>query len=354
MNALGNINIANKTTRAEIRIEGVIGIPEGWQFDNQEDRVATYDRFLAKVNEIKGINATHVTVHIASLGGSVNDALLIFDALKGLKNAQITTVCHGYTASAATIIAQAGNVRHISANALYLIHQASSCAMGNKQDLDEARQLLDATDERIANIYATASGCPVEEFVALMAENNGNGKWLSPAEAKAHGLVDGIVEADGTITNIANTAQFGLPSVPQNLINQMNKNEKTLGEKFREWLGIKDTAQVVDFEAVANEKIAELENITKERDEANARIADLQAENDALKEAQAQHAGDAQTIADLQAQVANLSAELDKAKAMNVTKTEPTEDKQDPDPSTTEPKMTANQLAYAEDAKKFN
>ena len=353
MNNLGTIKIANKSTHAEIRIEGIIGIPENWQFDNPNERVSTYDKFLAQIETIKGIGANRITVHIASLGGNVNDALLIFDALKGLKNADITTVCHAYTASAATIIAQAGNTRQISENALYLIHQASSYAEGNKQDLDEARQLLDATDDRIANIYATASGRPKDDFVALMGENNGNGKWLSPSEAKEYGLVDEIVKADGNITNIVDTAQFGLPSVPQNIIEQMEKNTKTLGEKFREWLGLNDTAQEVDFEKVANDKIAELENVTKERNEAQARIADLEAENTTLKEEQAQHASDAQTIADLQAQVANLSAELDTAKAMNVTKTEPTEEKQDDDPANIKPKMSANEQAYIKDVEQF-
>lgn len=357
MSNLGNISISNEANSAEIRIEGVIGVPEWWQFDHEEERVSTYDKFLKTVNEIKALGASKITVHIASMGGSVNDALLIFDTLKGLKGAEITTVCHAYTASAATIIAQAGNTRKISANALYLIHQASSYTEGNKNDLDAARQLLDATDERIANIYATASGRPAEEFVALMAENNGNGKWLSPSEAKEYGLVDEIVGADGTITNIANMAQFGLPSVPQNLIEQMNKSEKTISEKFLGWLGISNTAQAVDFEKVANEKIAELENITKARDEAKARIAELETENAALKEAQTKHEndveGNAKTIADLQAQVENLTAELDKAKAMAVTKTDPTQQVQDPEPSTQGVQKDANAMAYAEDAKKF-
>ena len=53
----------------------------------------------------------------------MNDALLIHDALTAL-GAHITTRCYGYTASAATIIAQAASpgCREISANALYLIH----------------------------------------------------------------------------------------------------------------------------------------------------------------------------------------------------------------------------------------
>ena len=43
--------------------------------------------------------------------------------------------------------------------------------------------LLRATDERLAALYAARSGGDAEHYAALMAENNGNGRWLSPEEA---------------------------------------------------------------------------------------------------------------------------------------------------------------------------
>ena len=190
------IQINNSAEVCQIDIEGTIGIPEEWQFDDPEARVATYERFRGALRGIAGIEAPEVVVNIRSTGGDVNDALLIHDALSQLP-ARITTRCYGYTASAATIIAQAASegCREISANALYLIHTAVCATEGNAAELAGKLDLLHQTDSRIASVYAARSGRPAAEFEALMAENNGNGRWLSPEEAVAAGLADKVVEA---------------------------------------------------------------------------------------------------------------------------------------------------------------
>ena len=100
------IQIKNSAGVCRIEIEGTIGVPEEWQFDQPEARVATYEKFRDTVRRIAGIDAPQIVVDIRSTGGDVNDALLIHDALRSL-DAHITTRCYGYTASAATIIAQA-------------------------------------------------------------------------------------------------------------------------------------------------------------------------------------------------------------------------------------------------------
>ena len=53
------------------------------------------------------------------------------------------------------------------------------------------------TDERLAALYARRSGRPQEEFAQRMAENNGNGRWLSPEETVAAGLADVVTDAAG-------------------------------------------------------------------------------------------------------------------------------------------------------------
>lgn len=189
------IQINNRAGVCRIDIEGTIGVPEEWQFDEPETRVATYDRFRDALQRIAGIEAPEVVVEIRSTGGDVNDALLIHDALCGL-GARITTRCYGYAASAATIIAQAASegCRELSANALYLIHNASCSTEGNAAELGAKIDLLRKTDERIAAIYAARSGRGAAEFTALMSENNGAGRWLSPEEAVEAGLADRVVD----------------------------------------------------------------------------------------------------------------------------------------------------------------
>ena len=190
------IEIINRRNSVEINIEGTIGVPEEWQFDDPGDRVATYDKFRNAIDLIRQIESPEVLINIRSTGGDVNDALLILDAISGLK-AKKTTRCYGYTASAATLIAQAASegCREISANALYLIHTAICSTEGNAAEIAGKIDLLHQTDARIAAVYASRSGRPAAEFEALMAENNGNGRWLAPEEAVAAGLADKVVEA---------------------------------------------------------------------------------------------------------------------------------------------------------------
>lgn len=86
MPKLGTICITNQTpAHAIIDIEGIIGIPEWWQFDDPTDRVSTFDKFKKKCGEIKNLKATDITVNIRSMGGDVNHALLIHDSLCGLE-----------------------------------------------------------------------------------------------------------------------------------------------------------------------------------------------------------------------------------------------------------------------------
>ena len=81
------IQIDNNAGVCQIDIEGTIGVPEEWQFDRPEARVATYEKFRDAVRRIAEIDASEVVVNIRSTGGDVNDALLIHDALRQLQHA---------------------------------------------------------------------------------------------------------------------------------------------------------------------------------------------------------------------------------------------------------------------------
>lgn len=194
-----NIKITNEASVCTIDIEGVIGVPEGEQFGDSAHSVATYERLREEVARIKNIDAQEIVVNIRSTGGDVNDALLIYESLTAL-NAKITTRCYGYTASAATIIAQAASdgCREISASALYLVHLSSSAVEGNASDLKERIELLKKTDDRIASLYAARSGHSKEQMLALMGENGGRGRWLSPEEVVAAGLADTIIGVESS------------------------------------------------------------------------------------------------------------------------------------------------------------
>lgn len=189
------IQIKNEVDCSVIDIEGTIGVDESWQFDNPESRVATYERFKECVARIADIRDSEIRVNIRSTGGDVNDAILIYEALRAT-GAKVVTCCYGYTASAATIVAQAASegCRLVAPSSLYLIHNSICATEGNAEELMAEVEMLQQTDRRLAEIYATRSGRSVDDIALLMSDNGGRGRWLSPAEAIAECLVDGVIE----------------------------------------------------------------------------------------------------------------------------------------------------------------
>ena len=218
-----SIKITDSASVAIIDIDGIIGAQQ-----EDSEKITTYSDFENAIKQINNLNAEEIIVNIRSTGGSVNDALLIYDSLCSLK-AKITTRCYGYVASAATIIAQAANKgkREISSNALYLIHCSESICEGNAKSIVLTKELLEQTDRRIADIYASRSGFPKEQFTKLMNENGGKGRWLSPNEAIEKGLADKIIpSAEITNDSLDQVKKLGLPPIPET-----NKEQKRFMQK---------------------------------------------------------------------------------------------------------------------------
>ena len=283
---LGVINITNQSTKkVVVDIEGIIGLPEWWQFDDPSGRVSTYNKFRTKVDAIKNIKAEEVDVNIRSLGGSVQDAILIHDALC-LLDAKVTTICYGYTASAATLIAQAGETRALSSNSLYLVHQSATLVVGNIHDLDDARDTLVQTNKLIIGLYAKRSGQPENTFEELINRSNGTGQWLTPDQAQAIGLADevrpmsGTVNLDSSMMNI-----LGYPEPPEDLL-LPTQNNNDLRMKIKNtlsaiWasLNLPDNQTEAD---VTDEQLLELNNeLTTRQTTIDNQAAEIQALTDA-------------------------------------------------------------------------
>lgn len=228
------IKIKNEADCAIIDIEGTIGVPEECQFSDHESYVATYERFKASLMRIADIEHSQIRVNIRSTGGSVNDALLIYEALRAT-GAKVITCCYGYTASAATIVAQAASqgCRLIAPTSLYLVHNSIAAIEGNVEELRAEVEMLQKTDERIADIYATHSGRSVEEMAALMAENGGRGRWLSPDEAIALGLVDARLDEEKE-QSLAQRAKRGVQALLRAIGIGDDVEEELDAEEFRD------------------------------------------------------------------------------------------------------------------------
>lgn len=85
-----DIQITNRNDTCFVDIEGVIGVPEEWQFDQPSSRVATYEKFRDSLDRLREIDAPEIVVNIRSTGGDVNDALLIYEALSSLDGHIVT------------------------------------------------------------------------------------------------------------------------------------------------------------------------------------------------------------------------------------------------------------------------
>lgn len=199
------------STVAEVDIDGVIGFD--WWADEEEQN--TKQKMREQLREIDNIEADKIIVNISSLGGDVDHGLAIHDLLAS-NPATVETNVIGMTASAATIIAQAGDERFMSDNALYLVHRAWTIGMGNANNFEEMANQLRKLDDRISNIYAKRGDNDQQEFLDLMNESNGDGIWISAVEAKEYGLIDTISEPMKAAALPKETFEkYNIPKPPQ-------------------------------------------------------------------------------------------------------------------------------------------
>lgn len=252
------LNIQNNAGAkvAVIDVEGTIGASD---FEDRDESAATYPKFREKLDKALAEGVAEIVVNIRSGGGIVEDAILIYEALREC-GAKVTTRCYGYTASAATIIAQAASegCREISANALYLIHQSLISTEGNANALIEAGDMLKKTDERLAEIYAWRSGREVDAIKELMQENNGNGRWLSATEAMDAGLADRVIEiSPKTKTKMESKKNAGLFRTLVGALasalgveNPIDASEEVLNQELATKRGGKLVVDVADGEEV--------------------------------------------------------------------------------------------------------
>lgn len=192
-------NIKSRTEEsAVIEIDGTIG---GWDWDDWS-RVNTgkiIRRQLAEIGNVKNIE-----VRITSLGGDVDQALQIHDALVQ-HPATVTTEITGFCASAATVIALAGDVRKISRNALYLIHKCSSSVAGNQHALEMELESQKTVNDLLFALYEDKCKKSKDDLTALFDYDNGKGRWLAAQEAVDWGFCTELT--NGTAAGSVKVAQ---------------------------------------------------------------------------------------------------------------------------------------------------
>lgn len=161
---------------AELLIYGYIG---GW-----ENRATEFAR------QVKELKATTLRVRINSGGGSLFDGVAIYNTIKLFKG---TTIVHidGLAASAASIIAMAGDQRIMPANTMMMIHNTSVYTEGNTQDLQKTAMILAQLDEAMLNTYVARTGQAAEKIKQMMDSET----WLTAKDAKELGFATEVTDA---------------------------------------------------------------------------------------------------------------------------------------------------------------
>jgi ATP-dependent Clp protease, protease subunit len=139
---------------------------------------------------LKGISANQIDVHINSYGGDVFDGIAIYNQLKNHK-ATITTYIDGVAASAASIIAMAGDEVIMNVGSMMMIHEGATMAWGNKGDIRKTLNALEGIDKSIADIYMTKFTGERTDIDTLIT----NETWFTSSEAVDAGLADKVNEA---------------------------------------------------------------------------------------------------------------------------------------------------------------
>lgn len=186
-------SVQNKTQDSvDILIYGVIG--ESWFDESITARQFVAD-FKSLENEYKRIN-----VRINSPGGSVFDGLPIFNVIRSSK-AEVHTYNDGLCASMAAVIlmsGHAGNV-HSADNALLMLHSPSSGAYGNARDIQQVLDMLDKVEKSLISCIESRGNKTADEIKTQYFDRDDH--WLSADEAKTEGLVDIIEKGTKKISN---------------------------------------------------------------------------------------------------------------------------------------------------------
>lgn len=140
------------------------------------------------IQDLQNVKADNLTVRINSPGGSVIDAVAIYNALVQ-HPANVTCRVDSMAASAASIVAMAGDTVEMMVGSQLMIHDAMVADCGNAKELREIANWLDDQSDNIAGIYAERGrDKTADEWRALMLAET----WMFADEAVELGLADSV------------------------------------------------------------------------------------------------------------------------------------------------------------------
>jgi len=172
-------------TVGELWLYGVVG---GWWRGFDAESVS---------NALRGMDVDVLHVRIHSPGGYASDGVAIANLLRNHR-ARVVVVVDGLAASAASVIAVAGDEIIMCPGSQLMIHDASTYAYGNAAELRNVADWIDGQSANYSTIYAHKAGSTPEFWRTVMTANQGLGTWYGGEAAVAAKLADRV----GTLTAI--------------------------------------------------------------------------------------------------------------------------------------------------------
>ncbi|NML75269.1 Clp protease ClpP [Rhizobium sp. S-51] len=169
----------------ELHLYGTVGGDLSWDEDGIKTTGFTDEQVIDALGEMQG----DVAVRLNSGGGIAFQGIAIYNALRE-HSGKVTVYVDALAASAASVIAMAGDRVVMRAGALMMIHNPGTITIGTAEDHRKSIQALEQIAEAAADIYAGKSGASRREILRMMQDES----WLRGAAAKSLGFADEIDE----------------------------------------------------------------------------------------------------------------------------------------------------------------
>lgn len=193
-----------------IPIKGaIVSNNDRWFYDWLEmDATAPKDIVLPDTGE-------DVEVHINSGGGDVYAGSEIYTALRAYSG-HVTVKIVGVAASAASVIAMAGDTVEISPTAQIMIHNVSAGVRGDHNSLLHEAGVLEGFDKSIASAYMDKTGKAMDDLLELMNRET----WFDARSAVENGFADKVMFAS---TEAPHLVASGTAVVPHDFIEKLQR-----------------------------------------------------------------------------------------------------------------------------------
>lgn len=147
-----------------------------------------------------------LVININSGGGDVFSGEEIYTKLC-MYDQKVTINIVGLAASAASLIAMAGDQVNISTAGQIMIHNVSSIQNGDYHDMEKATDMLKKANVSLANAYTKKTGKSQEEILKAMDIET----WLTAEDAIAEGFADQVIGEEQKEIQLVASATTVLP-----------------------------------------------------------------------------------------------------------------------------------------------